>query len=155
MALVVQDYATPWVDSQKTMMGFMHFAGPNDKVSRLHTDGSGELSAAARDVLWRHGAGTSQRGHCSCSPAYRTRFGAMQQLQCFPERNAFDKTDGDNTPYFLLHGVCFGVQVTPFGASVEYKPAPFEEKHAMQKSSPRANRGIFAGHPCRSGGDWS
>lgn len=70
-------------------------------------------------------------------------------------RNIVDKVDGDKTPYFLRNGARFGGQLISFGASVEYKPASFKEKSAIQKCSPRIVRGILAGYHYHSGGEWS
>lgn len=66
-ALVVQDHTTKWFgrhpatskSANVTMMGLMHFAGPDDKVSRLHTDRSGALSLVARNLLWIHAVKSS------------------------------------------------------------------------------------------------
>lgn len=71
VAFVIQDHATKWTECHRahsksandTILGLMLVVGCGEMVKRLYMDGSGELSAAVRDLSWRHDVSTPQRPH--------------------------------------------------------------------------------------------
>lgn len=131
----------------------VHCVGAGDKVGRLYTGGSGELSLAARDLSRRHDVSMPQRPQSNgvAAQAVRRVLGGTRSLvlqsglplPCWADvangfcalRNVVDKVDSDKAPYFPRHGAHFGGQLVPFGASVDYKPASFQDKNAIHISA--------------------
>lgn len=106
--------------SNDTMMCLMHFVGPEDYVTWLYTDGSGELLLVVGSLLWGHDVSAPQRPQSNgvAEQAVRPDLEGTRFLQpglphpCWCDaanafcalRNAVGKVDSDKTPYLLRHG---------------------------------------------------
>ena len=166
--------------ANEVFKGLRHFLGET-VVTKIYTDNSKELIAAAAEVLEVHGFhGFHQTAtpHRPQSNAHAERgiktvlTGARAALlqSGLPHRfwpwaashQAFAvgitaSTDGSPSPWWVVHGHEFPGRVLPFGALVHYRP-PRPVLKNLPKFAPRTIPGIFMGwhiEPgCRFRGDY-
>ena len=158
--------------AEETIQAFHHFVPPTVVPKLVYTDCSPELSAALRNLQWRHDTATPYRPQTNgvAERAVRRVVDGTKSVllasglehcwwreasECFAIlHNISSRGPSGKTPYEAMHGEPFEGFIVPFGAQIRFKPqGPLE--HDAPKFGDRTRLGIFIGYHMHSGMKWS
>lgn len=161
----------PTKSANDTMMGLIHIVGASDTVGRLYTDGSGELSLAAQNLLWGHDVSTPQRPQSNgvAGQAARRVFEGARSLllqpglphPCWAMLRMHVALSGKQSAMLMETDTIFsGTALTSEASSYLLARPSNTSQHRSrtsdaQKLSPGVVRGMFAGYHYHSGGERS
>jgi len=178
-ALVIKDLATGWIFGYPVMTkstadvtaSARDFMGPSSQIKLLHSDPAPELRAAFGELgILFEASPTGIKGNNGIAERLvRTVLDGSRTLlehaglpqsfwplamKCFSTLyNITHRLDDESTPWTRRHGVEFSGLLIPFGALVDFMPAP-EVIKKLPKFAPRSIPGVFLGYELSPGGAW-
>ena len=179
-AVVVQDFATQWIQSypcktktsQETQMSLQEFLEPTRKPKVIYTDSSLEFGKACEELTWNHFSSTPHRletNGIAERAVRRVKEGTSavlwqlgldekwwaDSMECYCYlRNVQDLLFDGKTPYERRFGMPFDGSVKPFWATVEYHPISAKDLSWLHQFDPKVLPSIFLGYVLSEGGIW-
>ena len=159
-AVVVQDFATQWIQSypcktktsQETQRSLQKFLEPKRKPNGIYSDNSSEFGKAFEDLSWNQCTSTphpSETHGIAERAVRRVKEGTSAVLlqsglnenwcadcmECYTYlRNVTDLlSDGKTLPYERRFGKPFNGPIIPFGSLVEYYPVSAKDQSRIQQ----------------------
>ena len=171
-AVVVQDLATPWIQSypcktktsQETQKSLQKFLEPNRKPKVIYTDNSLEFGKSCEEISWNHCTSTPHRSETNRvaeRAVRRVKEGTSAELLqsnldenwwevsmecCTHLRNIQNLLSDEKTPYERRFGEPFKGPIIPFGLLVEYFPISAKDQSRIHQFGKKAFPGLFLGY---------
>ena len=177
-AVVVQDWATQWLQScktktsQETQKRLMKFLEPTRKPKVIYTDNSLRIWQSCEELSCNFCTSTPHRSETNGigERAVRTvKEGTTSVLlqsgldnECWADsmecycslRNIQDLLSDEKTPYERRLGMTFNGPVIPFGAMVEYHPFSAKDQSRLHRFGAKVLPGIFLAYALYAEGIW-
>ena len=178
-AVVVQDLATQWIESDpsktKTSQETQEFAevlGPERKPKVIYTDNSLEFGKACEDLSWNHCTSTPHRSETNgiaeravrrvkeATSAVLLQSGLNESwwadsMEFYTYlRNVTDLLSDGKTPYERRFGQPFKGPIIPFGSLVEYHLITAKDQSRIHQFGKKVLPGLFLGYALYAGGIW-
>ena len=179
-AVVVQDWATQWVQSypcktktsEETERSLRKFLQPKRKPKVTYTDNSLEFGKACEDLSWNHCTSTPHRSETNGiaeRTVRRVKEGTSavllqsgldenwwaDSMECYCYlRNIQDLLSDGKTPYERRFGQSFKGPIIPFGSLVEYHPITAKDQSRIHQFGKKVLPGLFLGYALHAGRIW-
>ena len=168
-AVVVQDLATPWIQSypcknktsQETQRSLQKLLEPDRKPEVIYTDNSLEFGKVCEDLTWNHCTSAPHRSETNGiaeRAVHRVKEGTSAVLlqsglneswwadsmeYCTYLRNVTDLLSDGKTPYERRFGKPFEGLIIPFGSFVEYYPITSKDQSRIQQLGKKVLPGLY------------